>query len=113
MKKVSLASLVGEPVSHDKSITKHVFLRNGDVPHLTNFSRAVLRPGQAVSEHAHDGMVEIFFVVSGRGTLLIDGVTLSLTAGDCVVVEPGERHSLTCGEGGDLELIYLGVLSQE
>lgn len=111
MKKVSLASLVGEPVSHDKSITKHVFLRKGDVPHLTNFSRAVLRPGQAVSEHAHDGMVEIFFVVSGSGMLRVDGATLSLAAGDCVVVEPGERHSLACGETGELQLLYLGVLS--
>lgn len=113
MKKVSLQSLVAEPVSHDKTISKHVFLRKGDVPHLTNFSRAVLRPGQSVSEHSHDGMVEVFFVAAGAGTMRIDGADYSLAAGDCVVVEPGERHSLLCGAHSDLQLLYLGVLTAQ
>lgn len=113
MRKVSLQSLAAEPVSHDKTISKHVFLRKGDVPHLTNFSRAVLHPGQSVSEHCHDGMVEVFFVASGTGTMRINGANYPLAKGDCIVVEPGERHSLACGESGDMELLYLGVLSSD
>jgi quercetin dioxygenase-like cupin family protein len=66
MKKVSLTDVPEEGVSHNPEIKKRVLLRRGDVPHLTNFSRSRLAPGQTVSAHAHASLHEVFYVERGR-----------------------------------------------
>jgi mannose-6-phosphate isomerase-like protein (cupin superfamily) len=109
MKKVSLADVPEEGVSHDPQIRKRVLLRRGDVPHLTNFTRSRLAPGQVARAHAHADMHEVFYVESGRGAMKIDDQELRLEAGVCVAVAPGERHEITNTGATDLLLIYFGV----
>jgi quercetin dioxygenase-like cupin family protein len=109
MKYVSLAAIAPQPVSHDPQIQKQVMLQRGDAPHLTNFSQACLKPGQAVTEHLHPDMGEVFFVQSGQGTLEVMGKPYSLSPGTCVLVEPGERHRLINTTDCDLVVIYLGI----
>ena len=109
MKLVTLSTLPVESVSHDPGIKKQVMLRNGDIPHLTNFSQATFAPGQTVTPHAHADMVEVFFVETGQGLIWIDGEAHPLTPGVCVTVEIGELHELK--NTGDLPLVltYFGV----
>lgn len=109
MKIVSLAELPEEGVSHNPAIKKQVMLRRGDVPHLTNFSRSTLAPGQTAHMHRHTGMAEVFFVVSGEGEMRIDAATESLRAGTCIAVEAGEAHEISNTGAADLVLIYFGV----
>lgn len=45
--------------------------------------------------HVHAEMYEIYLVVQGKSTALIDGQTVKLKAGSLLVVEPGEPHTLT------------------
>lgn len=97
-------------VSHDPAIRKRLYVPNGVVPKLTNFSQSVLRPGQLSPSHAHPDMHEIFLVESGLGVAVVDGEELRLKAGDCLVVEPGEAHSLqNASPDEDLHLTYFGI----
>jgi quercetin dioxygenase-like cupin family protein len=109
MKKVSLADAAAEPVSHNPEITKRVLLRRGDLPHLTNFSRSLLLPGQTARAHAHAGMHEVFFVEAGAGEMRVDDHVVTLEAGVCVAVEPGETHEIRNTGAGVLALIYFGI----
>jgi mannose-6-phosphate isomerase-like protein (cupin superfamily) len=109
MKKVSLTDVPEEGVSHDPEIKKRVLLRRGDVPHLTNFSRSRLAPGQNVSAHAHANMYEVFHVEQGTGVMKINDEELRLDAGVCIVVSPGERHEIANTCDADLVLCYFGV----
>jgi quercetin dioxygenase-like cupin family protein len=109
MKKISLADVPAEPVSHNPEITKRVLLRRGDLPHLTNFSRSRLLPGQTASAHAHAGMHEVFFVESGAGIMRVDAREVTLEAGVCVAVGPGESHEIMNTGAADLVLIYFGI----
>jgi quercetin dioxygenase-like cupin family protein len=109
MKKISLADVPAEPVSHNPEITKRVLLRRGDLPHLTNFSRSRLLPGQTASAHAHAGMHEVFFVESGVGMMRVDAREVTLDAGVCVAVEPGESHEIMNTGAAELVLIYFGI----
>jgi mannose-6-phosphate isomerase-like protein (cupin superfamily) len=109
MKKVSLANLPEEGVSHNPEIRKRVMLRRGDVPHVTNFSRSRLAPGQTARSHAHTDMHEVFYVESGSGLMRVDGEEFELEAGVCVAVSPGERHEITNTSAGELVLCYFGV----
>ena len=109
MKLVTLSTLPVESVSHDPGIKKQVMLRNGDVPHITNFSQATFAPGQTVTPHTHADMVEVFFVEAGQGLIWIDGEPHSLTPGVCVTVEIGELHELQNTGESPLVLTYFGV----
>ena len=109
MKHVRGAELAEQGVSHDPAIRKQVLLPRGLVPRLTGFSRAVLRPGQEASEHRHPDMAEVFLVQAGQATVAIEGQPLSLATGDCLLVEPGERHHIANTGSGDLVLLYFGL----
>lgn len=106
-----LNSLPSERVSHDPEIVKQVFLKNGEVPHLTNLSTAVLTPGQKTAAHAHKDMWEVFLVTEGEGTAEIDGREHSLSVGACLVIAPGEMHVLRNDHSStDLRFLYFGVV---
>ncbi|HEY0079183.1 MAG TPA: cupin domain-containing protein [Pyrinomonadaceae bacterium] len=109
MKIISLADLTEEGVSHNPEIRKKVLLRRGEVAHLTNLSQARLAPGQSVSPHTHADLYEIFNVLSGTGTTVIDGVEHRIETGSCIVVEPGEAHTITNEGSTDLLLLYFAV----
>jgi quercetin dioxygenase-like cupin family protein len=109
MKIVSLAGVPEEGVSHNPEILKQVLLRRGDVPHLTNFSRSRLAPGQTASAHAHADMFEVFLVLSGSALMRVDEGEHRLEEGSCVVVEPGEAHEIKNAGASELVLLYFGV----
>jgi quercetin dioxygenase-like cupin family protein len=109
MKRVSLAELSQEPVSHNPEISKKVMLRSGDLPHLTNFSQARFAPGQGASAHAHPDMCEVFFVESGTGIIRFDHIDCELSPGVCVAIEPGEVHEVKNTGETELVLTYFGL----
>lgn len=45
--------------------------------------------------HYHQQMYEIYLVAKGQSTALVNGKAITLTAGDVLVVEPGEVHTFT------------------
>jgi mannose-6-phosphate isomerase-like protein (cupin superfamily) len=109
MKIVSLADAPEEGVTHNPEIRKRVLLRRGDLPHLTNFARARLLPGQTARSHAHRDMSEVFYVEAGEGSMVIDGARHALSDGVCVVVEAGESHEIENTGAAELVLLYFGV----
>jgi quercetin dioxygenase-like cupin family protein len=109
MKLTSLTDLPSEQVSHNPAIKKKVMLRQGDLPHLTNFSQAQFAPGQIAVAHAHADMCEVFFVEAGEGIMLIDGHPHALNCGVCVAVEPDEVHEVINTGSTDLILTYFGL----
>ncbi len=109
MKILSIDALPDEPVSHNPRILKRVMIRNGQLPHLTQFAQARFRPGQVAAAHTHHDMYEIFFVESGRGQITINGQPHRLATGMCVVVEPGEEHEVANPGETDLVLTYMGL----
>lgn len=94
MKYTSLKDIKEVGVSHNIEIKKKVFIPNGQVPHLTQFSRVTFKPGQIANNHIHQDMYEIFYVESGEGEIIVNGSKYSLASGDCVTVEPGEDHEV-------------------
>lgn len=110
MKISSLNKLPLEQNTHNPKISKKVLIRNGEVSNLTNFTKATFPPGEVAAEHVHKDMTEIFFVEKGHGQIKINGKLLPLNEGDCITVEPGDKHELINSSKKDLIFYYLGVL---
>lgn len=96
-------------VSHNPAIQKQVFLRNDEVPHLTQFACSIFQPGQVAPGHSHDDMWEVFQVTSGVLTIDVDGTIHTLAAGSVITLQPGERHELSNQGPEDLHLTYFGI----
>ncbi|KAA3665411.1 MAG: cupin domain-containing protein [Chloroflexi bacterium] len=109
MKHINLSSIPAQGVSHNPEIQKRVMLQNGFLPHLTTFAQATFAPNQQTTLHSHADMAEVFFVESGEGIILVEGVERPLTPGTCVAIEAGEQHQLTNNGKTPLVLTYFGI----
>ena len=49
-------------------------------------------PGQATPEHPHPKQDEIFYVVEGKGVMIVDGKEISLEPTSMVLVKAREKH---------------------
>jgi quercetin dioxygenase-like cupin family protein len=94
MKHYSRTRIPFEPVSHDPELKKQVLLREGLLPGLGNLSHIVLAPGSRASEHIHAEGYEVFYCIRGKLRLTVNGEEVLLQAGECLVVEPREVHSI-------------------
>lgn len=111
-----LSDIPFRPTSHvddqGLAIMKQQFVEPFAIPRMTGFSVATFRPGQKVKEHAHENMVEIFYVLSGLGFVKINEKVTQLTTGHFFAVVPGESHSLwvDASESQDMQVALYGVI---
>ncbi|MDB4907473.1 MAG: cupin [Gemmatimonadetes bacterium] len=111
MKIVQLGAISDEPVSHNAAIAKRVLLRKGEAGAVTQFAQSRFAPGEVAPAHSHPDMHEVFFVQSGQGTAVVDGVSHELVRGTCITFAPGEVHEISNDGEAELVLLYFGVAS--
>jgi quercetin dioxygenase-like cupin family protein len=70
------------------------------------FRQRALHPGASIGEHRND-KDEIYYVLSGRGELLLDGRRREVAAGDAVLTRDGSTHALF--QRGDQALVIIVV----
>ncbi|MEX2247701.1 MAG: cupin domain-containing protein [Dehalococcoidia bacterium] len=59
--------------------------------------------------HYHREMTEFYYVLSGGGTITLDGEKREILAGDLVVIKPGVWHT----SDGEMDVLILGVPAGE
>ena len=70
----------------------------------------LLLPAKAsTGVHALQDLAEIYYVLSGEGTVTVGAETAPIRAGDALAIRLGESQSLTAAGTTDLELLIVGV----
>lgn len=72
-------------------------------------SRIELDPGTSVGEHVHASNEEIYWILSGEGVFLDDGVETPASPGDMLLTLQGHRHGLV--NTGSHPLVFLAVIA--
>ena len=57
------------------------------------FRKRAFKPGSGVGHHVQKED-EIYYVLSGTGTMVLDGKTVDITPGTAVLTRPGSSHGL-------------------
>lgn len=70
------------------------------------FRQRALHPGATIGEHRND-KDEIYYVLSGRGELMLDGKTRDVGAGDAILTRNGSTHGLRQIGQDDLVIIVV------
>jgi mannose-6-phosphate isomerase-like protein (cupin superfamily) len=92
---------------------KMEYVRGSDIfaPDEEGFRRRVIDEGQGPVrsygysnppntdsvEHCHADSTELFLVVDGEGSLVVEGVEVPMSRSDVLIVEPGEFHFVRSG----------------
>ena len=61
---------------------------------LVGILKGKLIPGASIGLHTHESNYEVIYIVSGRGTMLCDGVEENLEPGVCHYCGEGHTHKL-------------------
>lgn len=98
---------VQQPGPHEgKGITTaHPFFEDAQGFDIV-FRQRALHPGATIGEHRND-KDEIYYVLSGRGRYILDGVLHDVSAGDALLTRTGSTHSIH--QTGDEDLVLLIV----
>ena len=57
----------------------------------------VVEPSATIGEHVHADDEEIYYVLEGRGTMVLDGQRFPIGPGDLAVTPAGHSHGLVNG----------------
>ena len=68
------------------------------------FRKRALKPGSGIGLHEQKED-EIYYVLSGTGTMTLDGKTVNVTPGTAVLTRPGSSHSLRQTGADDLVIL--------
>ena len=72
------------------------------------FSQITLEPGCSIGAHVHDQEEEIYYILSGTGTVNDNGVVKNVGPGDAIKTGDGESHSIS--NNGDVPLVFLAAI---
>lgn len=72
----------------------------------TVFRKRALHPGASIGEHRND-KDEVYYVLSGRGELMLDGTRREVGEGDAILTRDGSTHALY--QRGDEDLVIFIV----
>ena len=68
-------------------------------------------PGTGGGTHAHPRSDEIFFIVGGAGTVVVEGEAVHVGPGDLVYVAPGEQHKIVVDDASTEPLVLFAVVA--
>lgn len=96
---------VEEPGTHNGGGTTigYSFFRKAPNLKLV-FRKRALKPGSGIGYHLQKED-EIYYVLSGRGEMTIDGKTFEIKPGDAVLTRPGASHGLKQAGAEDLVIM--------
>jgi mannose-6-phosphate isomerase-like protein (cupin superfamily) len=57
----------------------------------------------------HTGYDEIYYILSGSGTVTLDGQSTPVRPGSVVVIPTGTKHSLQAADNQELEILIVGT----
>lgn len=109
MKKSSLHDTKFESVSHNNEILKKVLIRKGEILNITQIAQITFSPGQIADSHSHPDMYEIFYIEEGEGVVEINDRKIEVKQGDCITVEPHEKHEVINSSSKQLKVLVIGI----
>jgi len=85
-----------------------VFLSNWSyVDHL------LISAGQSAEKAVHTGVEEFYYVVSGGGTVRVNGESAAIRKGDAIPILFSDVHSFESSQTAELELMVVGIARQK
>ena len=84
---------------------QHIVNKEDLKGHARLVGRIVLEPGASIGTHPHDQEEELYYILSGEGTVVDNGVEQIVKAGDAILTGDGASHSIANTGSETLEFV--------
>jgi len=108
--KEATAHLGGRPMQEEKRWGEYIVLdycKYGDTESLTK--KLTILSGRQISYQSHASRKEIWMILSGVGTLYLNGEKRAISAGESIVIAEGEKHAIRAEETLEIIEVQLGA----
>jgi mannose-6-phosphate isomerase-like protein (cupin superfamily) len=109
-----LADLKAESKSHIRgglgSAQTRDLLSLGEMAGVVSLGRVTLEPGASIGEHAHPNTEELYLILEGHGTGVLNGERFPVGPGDLYLLKAGGSHGLI--NDSEAPLTFLGLLTR-
>jgi quercetin dioxygenase-like cupin family protein len=86
------------------------YLTPGEMEGVLMASAVTLEPGATIGEHTHPDTEELYVILEGTGTGLLDGESFPVGPGDAFLLKAGHTHGLNNAASGPLT--FFAVLTR-
>jgi mannose-6-phosphate isomerase-like protein (cupin superfamily) len=104
---VEVRSLAGASpfVTADGSVIRPLLDRTNSSVAQQSLAEATIPAGEATARHYHRVLEELYYVVSGRGDMELDGEHREVGPGDAILIPPGAWHQLRADQGDEIKIL--------
>jgi len=92
-------------VTKDGSVIRELFHPARQEAGGMSLAEATVPPGRETIPHRHPESEELYHVLSGAGTMRLEGEAFGVRPGDTVRIAPGALHSVA--NAGEADLVFL------
>ena len=78
-----------------------------------NVTHVRIHPGDTVPAHTHADEDQVYYVATGAGYVILDGVPTDVAAGDGVLIPMGTEHEITNTGEEPLDYVFFVVFIPE
>lgn len=102
-------SLRAHVCGREKTVLRDTYflVESGKASQKLNMGYTTIYPTGSTTGHTHDDMEEVYFVISGKGVMVVGEDEFEINAGDGLYVPPGVFH--TTYQRGNMPLTVLWV----
>lgn len=72
----------------------------------TAFRKRILKPGSSIGYHLQKED-EIYYILTGNGTMQMNGKTFAVKPGDAILTRPGSSHGIAPNADNDLVILIV------
>ncbi len=72
-------------------------------------ARVDFKPGESIGEHVHSGETELYYIIEGEATVIDNGESVKVPAGDSIVTGNGAGHSIINTGSGRMTMLAIVV----
>lgn len=87
------------------------YLHPGDMDGVVGVGRTRLEPGSSIGEHPHPNTDELYLIVEGQGTGVVNGEHFPVNSGDLFLIKAGQSHGLI--NDSQAPLVFFAVLTRQ
>jgi mannose-6-phosphate isomerase-like protein (cupin superfamily) len=92
-------------ITKDSSEIREILAPRNSSIKRQSLAEARLLPGRSTAEHYHIQTEEIYYILSGRGQIIVDREKRDVKKHDGIAIPPGVKHKIT--NTGTEDLIFL------
>lgn len=86
-------------------IFRELFNKKNFRSKLSFLHETIIPPKSTIGYHEHIDNEEIYYIISGKGLMEVDGKVKTVTSGDAVITHGGSKHGLINNSSKNLHII--------